>query len=260
MSEQQTMRHQENALQESIRNTASGLTKDCIHHDRAASGYARDEVELVWLRHPAPRQRKMRHATFRNFTVYEFALTRIKRQDYACLSAADAFKTGVNRQFQHAPEINRPEYDTGLRLELPSHGPQTGSLVDQLHASGIYGGNLWLMLHPENLAKNQLQDLACCYPRAVLECCVDCLSPLMASVPRRVESILDIYSEWGISRFALNWKSALSRHISGLLIEGGFDVTFTEVNDADELGQALRLAPRSIMMNTRQEMIQSASC
>ncbi|MFQ6114270.1 MAG: hypothetical protein ACE5NG_09305 [bacterium] len=105
---------------------------------------------------------------------------------------------------------------------------------------------LWFNGNVERLHQQGFRKLAGAYPKAILQCPVDFLAPLIVSVPEKAKEILDMFVSWGINRFSINWQTPDMRIFFDQMDRWGFEVNIYDVPDLESFLQAVILMPRSI--------------
>ena len=125
-----------------------------------------------------------------------------------------------------------------------------GNLVEKLlELVGIYGfddRSLWFNGNVERIQDEGFRKLARAHPKAVLQCPVDFLAPLICSAPEKAEEIIEMFRTWGINRFSIDWKTQNMRTFFDQMDRWGFDVNIYDVPDLRSFLQAVLLMPRSI--------------
>jgi hypothetical protein len=91
----------------------------------------------------------------------------------------------------------------------------------------------------------EFRQLALAHPRAVIECPIDFLAPLVYSAPAQAREILNTFTNWGVNRFSIGWQTPGLRPFFDLMDHWGFDVNIY-VPDLESFLQAVLLLPRSI--------------
>ena len=239
----QSLYYQSDAIPEYSNTAVSEIVSTCFYHKQKPVK-AQAVVELVRLQ---PTLRSLRKAG--NIAVDAFTGTWLKGAEINSLLGPGKIYSVDTYGFRHNLEFMLKKNRAGTRIELQTrHRLHARHILEQISEVSDQCDLLWLTLQPECLAKNEMKDLARSNPGAILECYIDFLYPLLVSVPEKAKTILDIYSEWGINRFALSWTLESSRNMSAVLIDSGFDITFYDMPDADAFAQGLLLLPRSIVL------------
>ena len=98
----------------------------------------------------------------------------------------------------------------------------------------------------ENIQEQGFRLLAEAHPKAILQCPVDFLAPLISSAPEKSKEILDMFTTWGINRFSISWETQDMRSFFDQMDTWGFEVNIYKVPDLKAFLQAVLLMPRSI--------------
>ena len=72
------------------------------------------------------------------------------------------------------------------------------------------------------------------------------LAPLICSVPAKAKEILDMFTEWGVNRFSINWETLDMRQFFDEMDCWGFEVNIYNVPDLESFLQAVLLMPHSV--------------
>ena len=105
---------------------------------------------------------------------------------------------------------------------------------------------LWVNGNVERLQEQGFRMLARAHPKAVLQCPVDFLAPLVSSAPDKAKEILHMFTMWGINRFSIDWRTQDMRAFFDQMDGWGFEVNIYNVPDLKSFLQAVLLMPRSI--------------
>ena len=105
---------------------------------------------------------------------------------------------------------------------------------------------LWFNGNVERLQEEGFRRLASAHPKAVLQCPVDFLAPLICGAPERAEEILQTFTTWGMNRFSMSWETQDMRTFFNQMDEWGFEVNIYKVPDLQSFLEAVLLMPRSI--------------
>ena len=105
---------------------------------------------------------------------------------------------------------------------------------------------LWFNGNVERLQEEGFRRLASAHPKAVLQCPVDFLAPLICDAPKRAAEILEMFTTWGINRFSMSWETQDMRTFFDQMDTWGYEVNIYEVPNLNSFLQAVLLMPRSI--------------
>jgi len=133
-----------------------------------------------------------------------------------------------------------------IKIDLKEEGWPVDKLIDLLEHCAFDDSRLWLSGKIEILRESGFRRLAACYPRAILQCPVDYLVPLILSMPSAALSILNTFRDWGINRVSLSWKTPFLETVLEKLERWGFDVNIYHVPDLESFLKTVLMLPRSI--------------
>ncbi len=134
----------------------------------------------------------------------------------------------------------------GIKLDLRVGGQLVESGIEQVKQCGYKDADLWFTGRVDILQERGFRQLAVAHPGAIIECPVDFLAPLICSAPAKAREILKLFSNWGINRFSISWKSANLRQFFDQMDQWGFEVNIYDVPNLESFLQAVLLRPRSI--------------
>jgi hypothetical protein len=133
----------------------------------------------------------------------------------------------------------------GIKLNLNVNGPLVGQVLEIVRAHHVDDSRLWFSGN-FSFQKSEFRQLALAYPRAIIECPVDFLAPLVYSTPAQAREILDTFTNWGVNRFSIGWHTPNLRPFFDQMDRWGFDVNIYNVPDLESFLQAVLLLPCSI--------------
>lgn len=150
------------------------------------------------------------------------------------------------------------ENSKSMRITIQPQVEQAELLIDILADAGIDSSRLWLNGKIDALRKETFVLLSDIFPKAVIECPVDFLIPIILTTEDKAEHILDTYANWGINRFSLSWKSPNVKKALTILDKLGFDVTIYDVVNLDEFLHAVLYLPTAIVSDFNFPMWESS--
>lgn len=137
----------------------------------------------------------------------------------------------------------------GLRLCFDHEFQDMEYILDRVVKAGIEPQYLWFSAGIDHLNENGFRFLADAFPGAILECPVDFLGQVIMTTPQTAEHLLDMYSEWGVNRFAMSWRTTNIKPVSAVIEAWGFDLTIYDIRNLETFLQAALLMPRAIVSN-----------
>lgn len=133
----------------------------------------------------------------------------------------------------------------GIKLDLNIDAPLIGQVLELIRAHRVDDSHLWFSGNV-SFQESEFRRLALAHPRAIIECPVDFLAPLVYSTPAQAREILDAFTSWGVNRFSIGWRTPNLRPFFDQMDRWGFDVNIYNVPDLESFLQAVLLLPRSI--------------
>jgi len=139
-------------------------------------------------------------------------------------------------------------YKTGksIKFDLKTGGILVDKILELIKSHRFDESRLWFNGNVERLYEKGFRKLAEAYPKAILQCPVDFLAPLISSAPEKAKDILDMFVSWGINRFSINWQTLDMRIFFDQMDQWGFEVNIYNVPDLESFLQAVLFMPRSI--------------
>ena len=119
-------------------------------------------------------------------------------------------------------------------------------VLELVDAYGFNDDSLWFNGNVERLQEHRIRQLAETHPGAIVQCPVDFLAPLICSAPVKAKEILDMFTEWGVNRFSINWQTQDMRQFFDEMDCWGFEVNIYNVPDLETFLQAVLLMPHSV--------------
>lgn len=139
--------------------------------------------------------------------------------------------------------------DRGIRLCLDYKFHDIEFILDRIVEAGLDSKRLWFSAGIDHLNEDGFRFLADAFPGAVIECPVDFLGQVIMTTPQTAEHLLDMYSGWGVNRFALSWRTSNIKRVSDVIETWGFDLTIYDIRNLETFLQAVLLTPRAIVSN-----------
>lgn len=133
-----------------------------------------------------------------------------------------------------------------IKMDLKAGGILVDKVVDCFASQSLDDAQLWFNGNVERLQKEGFRKLATAHPRAVLQCPVDFLAPLICSAPEKAKEILDMFTAWGINRFSISWQTQNMCAFFDQMDKWGYEVNIYNVPDLESFLEAVLLMPRSI--------------
>jgi len=136
--------------------------------------------------------------------------------------------------------------DKSLKLDLKEDGRLLDRVLEILQEARLPDRRLWFNGQVEVLREEGFRRLSETHPRAVIQCPVDFLVPLILGAPSKALAMLDVIHGWGINRFSINWKAPDKQDVLDKLERWGYELNIHNVPDLEAFLKAVLLLPRSV--------------
>ncbi len=133
-----------------------------------------------------------------------------------------------------------------VKFDLKAGGTLLDKVLKLVETYGFDDRRLWFNGNVEKVQEEGFRLLAKAHPKAILQCPVDFLAPLICSAPEKAEEILQMFTTWGVNRFSISWETQDMRSFFDQMDTWGFEVNIYKVPDLKAFLQAVLLMPRSI--------------
>jgi hypothetical protein len=134
----------------------------------------------------------------------------------------------------------------GLKLDLKDGTDVLDEVLDLLDGHGFDNDRLWFNASIETVGADGFRRLRSAYPRAIVQCPIDFLAPLVVAAPRRARAVLQMLAGWGISRFSVAWGREITHSLVHQLEKWRYEVNLYAVPDHEAFLRAVLLMPRSL--------------
>ena len=136
--------------------------------------------------------------------------------------------------------------ERSIKLDIRENGHTLDALVAEIRDRSVPEDRLWFSANIDELGEGGFRRLRRTFPRAVVQCPVDFMAPLILAMPERAREILDSLSEWGINRVSVKWDNLARRQVLDSLEEWGYEVNIYNVPDLESFLKAALLLPTSL--------------
>ncbi len=133
-----------------------------------------------------------------------------------------------------------------VKLDLKAGGTLIDKILSLVDRYEFEDEQLWFNGNVERLQEHRIRQLAAAHPKAIVQCPVNFLAPLICSAPLKAKEILDLFTEWGINRFSINWHTHDMRQFFDEMDRWGFEVNIYNITDLESFLQAVLLMPHSV--------------
>ncbi|MDQ7030823.1 MAG: hypothetical protein Q9O62_14145 [Ardenticatenia bacterium] len=138
------------------------------------------------------------------------------------------------------------QWGKAAKLDLKEDSGLIEHVLALVNKHGFADEELWFNGEVHVFQEQDFRRLAEVYPGAIIQCSIDFLAPLVVSAPEKAKEVLDMFREWGINRFSINWLVPKAREFFNQMDAWGFEVNIYNVPDLEGFLQAVLLMPRSI--------------
>lgn len=139
--------------------------------------------------------------------------------------------------------------DRGIRLCFDHEFDDIEFILDKLVRVGIDDSKCWFNAGLDQLNENGFRFLSDAFPNAIIECPIDFLGQVITTTPGTAENLLDMYSDWGVNRFAMSWRTSNIKTLSAIIESWGFDLTIYDIRNLETFLQAALLTPKAVVSN-----------
>ena len=133
-----------------------------------------------------------------------------------------------------------------VKFDLKAGGTLLAKVLILVDRYGLADTRLWFNGNVEKIQEEGFRKLATAHPKAILQCPVDFLAPLICSAPEKSEEIIHMFKTWGVNRFSISWETQDMLSFFDQMDTWGFEVNIYKVPDLSAFLQAVLLMPRSI--------------
>ena len=136
--------------------------------------------------------------------------------------------------------------ERSIKLDIQENGRALDALVDEMRNRKISTDRLWFSANIDELGESGFRKLRRAFPKAVIQCPVDFMAPLILAMPDRARDTLSALSEWGINRVSVKWDNLAKRQTLDSLERWGYEVNIYNVPDLESFLKAALLLPTSL--------------
>ncbi|MFQ5770761.1 MAG: hypothetical protein ACE5HX_09505, partial [bacterium] len=138
------------------------------------------------------------------------------------------------------------EKGKSAKIDLKAGGILIDKVLALMDILKFDDASLWFNGNVEHLHETDFRKLAVAHPKAILQCPVDFLAPLIINTPQKAKEILDMYTSWGINKFSISWLTQDMRPLAQKMHKWGYEINIYNVPDLESFLQAVLLLPGSI--------------
>ncbi len=133
-----------------------------------------------------------------------------------------------------------------IKLDLKENGILLEKVLDLLRRHRVESADLWFNGNVDVLQKEGVAQLTASCPEAIIRCPVDFLTPMIINLPEKTRETLELFCEWGINRFSLDWETQGITGLLNQLDQWDFETNIYNVPDLESFLKAVLLQPKSI--------------
>ena len=138
------------------------------------------------------------------------------------------------------------ESGVGIKLDIKGGVDALNGVLESVASLQLPDDRLWFNGELEQIGEEEFRKIRTAHPAAIVQCPVGWLNPLIQAVPGEARRILDMLSDWGVSRFSVNWEHPNARAIFKKLAAWGYEVNFYGILDLEGFLEAVVLLPCSV--------------
>ena len=138
------------------------------------------------------------------------------------------------------------KHDRGVKLDLKVGDEILDGVLEALRRFDLGDGDLWFNGNIEVVCEAGFRTIADEHPGAIVQCPIDWLTPLLWTASHEAKKILDLITEWGVTRFSISWEREELRRLLTQLHEWGHEVNIYAVPDLEAFLKAVVLLPCSV--------------
>jgi len=136
--------------------------------------------------------------------------------------------------------------DRAIKLDLKADGSLLDQVLELIVENNLADKDLWFNAGIEKLKEQGFRRLAKAHPKAILQCPIDFLGPLILTTPDKAHETLQMLTEWGINRFSIKWNLEELRSIFDQMDLWEYEVNIYNVPDLESFLQVVYMLPRSV--------------
>jgi len=133
-----------------------------------------------------------------------------------------------------------------IKLDLKAGGLVLDQVLELITENDLADKSLWFNANIEKLEEEGFRRLATAHPKAIIQCPIDFLVPLILATPDKAHETLKMLTEWGINRFSIKWDQEKLRAIFDQMDLWEYEVNIYNVPDLESFLQAVYMLPRSV--------------
>ena len=138
------------------------------------------------------------------------------------------------------------KHGRGVKLDMKVGGEVLNTVLDVVRRFEFGDEDLWFNGNIDTICEDGFRQIVDVHPGAIVQCPIDWLTPLMRTAIPEARRILDMLTDWGVSRFSISWKAEDLRPLLAQLHEWGHEVNIYAVPDLEAFLEAVVLLPCSV--------------
>jgi hypothetical protein len=138
------------------------------------------------------------------------------------------------------------KHDRAIKLDLKAGDVVLDSVLETIRGLRFQDKDLWFNANIEQLKEAGFRRIREEHPDSILQAPIDFLRPLMLVTPEKAHETLEMFVDWGISRFSISWVRPDLRKLFDQMDQWGYEVNIYNVPDLEAFLQAVLLLPRSV--------------
>lgn len=146
-----------------------------------------------------------------------------------------------------AADVLQAFRDAGKGVNLDVKDPNAlGATLDAVADHGFPDEDVWMNGRIDQLGEDGLKSVKKRFPGARLQCPLEFLGQVVATMPDMAHDIVSRIQSWGVDRFSLAWTHPDSAMIRDRLDDWGLDTNLYAITDLEQFLAAVLTVPRSL--------------
>ena len=134
----------------------------------------------------------------------------------------------------------------GIKFDIKGGPDVLDRVLKSVASWQLPDDRLWFNGDIEAIREEGFRRIRAAHPAAIVQCPIGWLNPLQHAAPDEARRLLGLLTDWGMSRFSVDWEDANARALLKQLSGWGYEVNFYGVPDLEGFLEAVVLLPRSV--------------
>ena len=202
-------------------------------------------VQFVWH---GVNDRESLHRFFNSDVQWCEAAVRTDPATGELVLSLDPIDEAVPSKLMELSELLDSSFAAGrsVKLDIMENGDTLHRLITQVRSRGENFPDLWFSASVDVLGEDGFRTLRGEFPKAVIQCPVDFMAPLILAMPGEARRVLSTVTDWGVNRVSIDWKNLLRRQVLDALESWGYEINVYNIPDLESFLKAALLLPTSL--------------